>query len=208
MRLTKEQADENRGHILETATQLFCRYGFNAVSVAQLMRTAGFTHGGFYNHFVSKQALAAEACSRVFARAQAELSRALRGGTEQAWGLYAAELLSAERVDTPSSVCSLATLATDASRAGPELQALFAQGINALLETLRAHLGNGDARMLAIQRLSELVGAWVLAQAVARADPELSNEVRSAHRARWRSGPLRNQRVGRGRRARLQAGRR
>src|SRR5690349_2976768 len=68
MRLSKEQAADNRRRILEAAARLFREQGFAAVAVADLMKAAGFTHGGFYNHFRSKEALAAEACSTVIAR--------------------------------------------------------------------------------------------------------------------------------------------
>ena len=57
MRLTKEQATENRQRIIETAGRLFRASGFNGVSVADLMNAAGFTHGGFYNHFPQKKPL-------------------------------------------------------------------------------------------------------------------------------------------------------
>ena len=65
MRLTKEQATENRQSIIETAGRLFRASGFHGVSVADLMKAAGFTHGGFYNHFPSKEALAASARQRA-----------------------------------------------------------------------------------------------------------------------------------------------
>src|SRR5258707_12526625 len=72
MRLTKEQATENRRQILEAASRLFREQGFAAVAVADLMKAAGFTHGGFYNHFPSKEAGAAEACSTGMPRPDAE----------------------------------------------------------------------------------------------------------------------------------------
>src|SRR5260370_4535320 len=61
MRLTKEQATENRQSIIDMAGRLFRESGFNGVSVADLMQAAGFTHGGFYNHFPSKETLTANA---------------------------------------------------------------------------------------------------------------------------------------------------
>src|SRR5687768_11195234 len=66
MRISKEQARENRERVVETASALFRERGFDGVAVADLMRAAGFTHGGFYNHFETKEALAAEALTRAF----------------------------------------------------------------------------------------------------------------------------------------------
>src|SRR5882757_5405430 len=78
MRLTKEQATENRQSIIDTAGRLFRESGFNGVSVADLMKAAGFTHGGFYNHFPSKEALAAEAASSGLKHSRSELLDVLR----------------------------------------------------------------------------------------------------------------------------------
>src|SRR5260370_20293122 len=77
MRLTKEQATENRQRIIETAGRLFRESGFNGVSVADLMKAAGFTHGGFYNHFPSKEALAASAALAGLQRSNVTLTETL-----------------------------------------------------------------------------------------------------------------------------------
>src|SRR5258707_6028847 len=77
MRLTKEQATENRQSIIDTAGRLFRESGFNGVRVADLMNAAGFTHGGFYNHFPSKEALAAEAALAGLQRSNAALTETL-----------------------------------------------------------------------------------------------------------------------------------
>ena len=71
MRVTKEQAAENRRKILAAASRLFRAKGFDGVGVADVMAEAGFTHGGFYNHFASKEALAAEACASEITRSTA-----------------------------------------------------------------------------------------------------------------------------------------
>src|SRR2546428_12881655 len=115
MRLTKEQATENRQSIIETAGRLFRESGFHGVSVADLMKTAGFTHGGFYNHFRSKEALAAEACSTVIARSNAELAETLGQKTGKAWRQYLDRYLSVRHRDGPGSGCAGAALATDAA---------------------------------------------------------------------------------------------
>ena len=71
MRITKQQADENKTRVVETAARLFREKGFDGISVAELMHAAGMTHGGFYNHFGSKQDLEAAACAHVFEKSVA-----------------------------------------------------------------------------------------------------------------------------------------
>ena len=73
LRITKDQAAENRARVVDAAAKLFREKGFEAVGVAELMRAAGMTHGGFYNHFPSKEAVEAAACEQVFAKSVAKL---------------------------------------------------------------------------------------------------------------------------------------
>ncbi|UUZ53911.1 TetR/AcrR family transcriptional regulator [Massilia sp. H-1] len=61
MKVSKEQAAENRERVVETAARLFREHGYNGIGVADLMKGAGLTHGGFYGNFGSKEALLAEA---------------------------------------------------------------------------------------------------------------------------------------------------
>ena len=74
MRISKEQARENREKVVETASRLFRERGFEGVGVSDLMKTAGFTHGGFYNHFSTKDALATEALESAWSEMATELS--------------------------------------------------------------------------------------------------------------------------------------
>ena len=64
MKVSREQAAANRERILDVATRLFRERGLDGIGVADLMREAGLTHGGFYGHFASKEDLIAEACKR------------------------------------------------------------------------------------------------------------------------------------------------
>ena len=65
-RVSREQTDINRLAIEDASSRLFREQGIKAVSVADLMAAAGLTHGGFYGHFESKDALAAVACAKAF----------------------------------------------------------------------------------------------------------------------------------------------
>lgn len=193
MRLTKEQAASNRQAIVEAASQLFRERGFDAVSVADLMTAAGFTHGGFYNHFVSKEALAAEVTRTTIERGNRGLSTSASGAgpASDLAGYLEAYLAPAHR-DEPARGCPVAALATDAGRQGADVQASFAEGLEALYaivarRILLAEGGKGKraeaaARAKAMRLWSEAVGALVLARAVAAADPALSDAVLEASR--------------------------
>src|SRR5918993_2453497 len=73
MKVTREQAAQNRQRILDVAAQLFRERGFEGIGVADLMKEAGLTHGGFYGHFSSKDDLIAEASARALAHSLALL---------------------------------------------------------------------------------------------------------------------------------------
>lgn len=205
MRLSKQRIAENHRQIVEAAARLFQQHGFDRVGVAELMRDAGFTHGGFYNHFESKEALAAEASAHVFTRVNSTLSDRLSSRSASAWQSCVAEYLSPERLNAPSDAATLATLAADASRQGPKVQSAFANGIDAMLNAIAQYLsGRGasssrsnrrSARAQAAQRLSELVGACVLARAVSRARPELSHEILAANNQGRKPSRTRSRRV-------------
>ena len=193
MRLTKEQATENRQSIIETAGRLFRESGFNGVSVADLMKAAGFTHGGFYNHFPSKEALAASAALAGLQRSNATLTETLReqAGSDHSalWPFMQAYLSSAHR-DNRADGCTIASLASDAARQDEQVQASFAQGIDEELDILASSFAKtpaqeqedmpASARERAVQLLSELVGAIILARAVAQVNLSLSDEILEA----------------------------
>jgi TetR/AcrR family transcriptional repressor of nem operon len=193
MRLTQEQATENRRRIIETAGRLFRASGFNGVSVAELMNAAGFTHGGFYNHFPSKEALAASAALAGLQRSNAILTETLMdqaGSNHSAlWPFIEAYLSSAHR-DNRADGCTIASLASDAARQDEQVQASFAKGIDEELDILASYFAKtpaedqdempASARERAVHLLSELVGAIILARAVAQANQSLSDEILAA----------------------------
>src|SRR5258707_322344 len=78
MKVSREQAAANRERIVEVAGKLFRENGFDGIGVADLMKAAGLTHGGFYGHFKSKDALAADACSPTMARGSGRVAAVAR----------------------------------------------------------------------------------------------------------------------------------
>jgi TetR/AcrR family transcriptional repressor of nem operon len=160
MRISREQARENRERVVETASQLFRERGFDGVAVADLMRAAGFTHGGFYNHFETKEALAAEALTRAFDE-MAQV-RARSASLAEMLALY----LSKAARRAPGKGCPAAALAGDAGRQPPPVRAAFADGVEGMIESFAAQLEGPDARERATALLAKMVGGLMLARGV------------------------------------------
>ncbi|MDN3922777.1 TetR/AcrR family transcriptional regulator [Roseateles violae] len=184
MKVSKEQASANRQTILETAARLYRERGFDGVGVAEITREAGFTHGGFYGHFESKEALAAEACELAFAAPLARLRASLdkHGGDARP---YFQNYLRPQHRDAAGQGCPMPALAADAARAPGPIADALTRGIAAYLETLAGQRPDGtrteapDAadKARAILSLSALVGGMVLARATAAGAPALSDEI-------------------------------
>lgn len=187
MRLTKEKVEKNKRHIVETASRMFRLHGIENVAVADVMKEAGFTHGGFYNHFESKEQLVTEAVACSFHAAADFLSEQIASGRNPQKGLESAlaDYLSPAHRDTCSGGCPAAALPADTARNGLDVQTAFAEGIEAYLDIFAAQMdGNKqEARQRAIALLSGLVGAVLLSRAVKIGNPKLSNELlRSARK--------------------------
>jgi TetR/AcrR family transcriptional regulator, transcriptional repressor for nem operon len=182
MRISKEAAAANRARVLDAAARLFREKGVDGITVADLMKTAGLTHGGFYNHFESKEELASAAFRTAFADALARVARnAEQAGTrgrDKVLAHYVERYLARETRDQPGVSCPMATLGTDAARHGPELRAEFAEGVRRYIDSFTELMpGDGDRRAQAIAVLSALIGALTLSRACTGADDALADEV-------------------------------
>lgn len=160
MRISREQARENRERVVEAASELFRERGFDGVAVADLMRAAGFTHGGFYNHFPTKEALAAEALDRAFHDMAA--TRAKSADLPEMLSGY----LSRAARRAPGKTCPAAALAGDVARQPAPVRAAFADGVEGMVESFAAQLGGADARPRAVALLATMVGGLMLARGV------------------------------------------
>jgi TetR/AcrR family transcriptional repressor of nem operon len=181
LRLTKQQVEQNRRLIVETASRMFRLQGLENVAVADVMKEAGFTHGGFYNHFKSKDELAAEAVASAFDHTARNLSEDIASGSDPQRALNAvlADYLSPAHRDTSTGGCPAPAFPVDAARSGKDVQAAFAQGIESYLEIFAARM-DGDkreARQKAVALLTGIVGAVILSRAVKKAQPKLSDEL-------------------------------
>jgi TetR/AcrR family transcriptional repressor of nem operon len=181
VRLTREQAEQNRRLIVETASRMFRLQGLENVSVADVMKESGFTHGGFYNHFKSKDELASEAIASAFDHAANKLSDDIASGNDPQKALNAvlADYLSPAHRDTRTGGCPAPAFPVDAARSGKDVQAAFAEGVEAYLEIFAAQMGGDkrEARQRAVALLSGIVGAVLLSRAVKKGDPKLSDEL-------------------------------
>ncbi|MBT9246034.1 TetR/AcrR family transcriptional regulator (plasmid) [Gemmobacter fulvus] len=169
MKVSREQMVENRSRILAQAARLFREKGFEAVSVAEVMKAAGLTHGGFYGHFASKDDLIAQT-----------MAHALAGEEAQARGFdaFLSAYLSPAHRDAPATGCPTAAFASDARRQTPDARAAMAAGVGAQIARIAESLeqqGAADARTAAIGSWSAAVGAMILARAVE--DKALSDEI-------------------------------
>src|SRR5437867_12075761 len=118
MKVSREQAAYNRERIVEAAAQLFRERGFEGIGVADLMKEAGLTHGGFYGHFSSKEDLIAEASARALTRSLALWSKLAERGSGDRLSAIAGAYLTSTHRDDPGAGCVLAALGPDVSRQG------------------------------------------------------------------------------------------
>ncbi|MCE1190755.1 MAG: TetR/AcrR family transcriptional regulator [Acidovorax sp.] len=190
MKVSKEQMAENRERILDAAAQLFREKGFDGIGVADLMKSAGLTHGGFYGHFASKDELMAQASARALQRLQsawAALAREAAAQGQEPLAAIEAAYLSPRHRDAPGQGCLLAALGSDTARQGPAVRRAVTEGVRAQLDGLAGLVpGRTKAakRQRALADYASLVGAMVLARAVD--DPALSDEILHAAAAALR----------------------
>jgi TetR/AcrR family transcriptional regulator, transcriptional repressor for nem operon len=184
MRVSREQAAENRERILDTAARLFRERGFDGIGVADLMKAAGLTHGGFYGHFASKDDLAAEACARTLENSAKVWDALIDASTEDPLAAIAASYLSSRHRDRAGDGCLFAALGSDVARQDPAIRHGVTKGMQDLLQRLEA-VSPGKSktarRQKALATFATMLGAVIMARATD--DRRLSDEVLQAARA-------------------------
>jgi TetR/AcrR family transcriptional repressor of nem operon len=184
MKVSREQAAQNRERIIETAAQLFRERGFEGIGVADLMKEAGLTHGGFYGHFSSKDDLIAEASGRALALSLALFRKVVERAPRDPLSAVADAYLTNRHRDDPGAGCLLAALGPEVSRQGPAVRHSVTDHVRGavdLLATLVQGKSKAARRQKAISTYATLVGAMVMARAVD--DRALSQEILDAGRA-------------------------
>ena len=162
--------------IVEVASRAIRRSGYGGTGVADIMKEAGLTHGGFYAHFASRDALLAEAGDRAGAESVALASRlaaaALPGQSVQA---IMKAYLSPEHIAAVETGCPVSALACEMPRQAPEVRHAATFHIKEMIDLLARQMPDcGDARAHeeAMALLCSLIGTTMLARAVD--DPKLS----------------------------------
>lgn len=174
MRVSREKAEESRRRILKAASRLFRQRGIDAAGVDDVTKAAGLTHGGFYRHFNSKEALTAETVERELAASTKRWRKLADGVTaEEALRTLVAGYLSREHRDSPGRGCPLSALSSEVAHQPKSVRRSFTKGLMEMLDVLEELSSDRDLakrRDRAILMLVKLVGAIIMARAVDNSD--------------------------------------
>lgn len=180
---SKANKEQSHQRIVETAAARFREEGVDGIGVADLMKEAGLTHGGFYRHFGSRDELVAEAveCALSDGGRAVEAVAASKASRQVVAARLVDAYLSTAHRDALATSCAVTTLAGDVARSNQRARTAYTQQVNNyldLLAGLAATQPSKDKRAKAIAALSSLVGAVSLSRAVN--DEALSQEILKA----------------------------
>jgi len=164
--------------ILDIAAARIRRDGIDRLAVADLMKEAGLTHGGFYRHFDSREHLVAEAAQRALTQGSEWTIASAKLGGQRGYTALVDGYLSTWHRDHPESGCGVAGVTADAARAGGPARASYTRQVTECLAVIADLTGNPDRQAgerEAVLTLSALVGAISMARAVD--DPDLSEQI-------------------------------
>ncbi|MEM5424772.1 TetR/AcrR family transcriptional regulator [Paraburkholderia ferrariae] len=168
--------------IVEVAARAIRRSGYDGTGVADIMKEAGLTHGGFYAHFPSREVLLAEAADRAGAEAVA-LSEQIAASVpqEQALPSMVRAYLSKEHRDSIETGCPVSALGSEMPRQAPVVRRAATRRIKEMIDVVARQLpdwGQPGAHEQALLTVATMVGTMVLARAVD--DPKLSDSLLEA----------------------------
>ena len=198
MGVTKEQAVHNRERILAAAERLFREKGVDAVGLAELMKEAGFTQGGFYNHFESKEALVSQVIGKAMDEGQQQLGAAIaqsrRRGADPLIRQIRWYLSPAHRNDIDCG-CAIAGFAGEIPHLSKAAQASYAEGLEHIFNQIAqlvleqdSTLTREEAHGRAISLYSHMVGSVLLSRAVSVNQPALADEILKQGRSSMLAG--------------------
>lgn len=177
---SRKEATHER--IVEAAARAIRRSGYGGTGVADIMKEAGLTHGGFYAHFPSREAMLAEAADRAGAEAVAASARiAATASPQQALRVLLQAYLSKEHVQNAEMGCPVVALGSEMPRQAPEVRRASTRRIKEMIDLVARQSpdwGQPGAHERALTTVATMVGALLLARAVD--DPELSDALRKA----------------------------
>jgi len=186
MRRSKEDKTASHDRIVGIAAARIRESGTGRPGVAEIMRAAGLTHGGFYKHFASRDELIAEAAERAFAEGDTRLRDATDGADDPLAALADSYLSTVHR-DNAGSGCGVVALGADIPRVGGPAQDAYRAQVDRYIDHVQKLMGEEDdeaARRRATVTLSAMIGALTIARALGdtpRSD-EILRDVREAVR--------------------------
>src|SRR5262249_34205817 len=171
MPYTKAHKARTHAHIVRAAAQAFRREGVHTMAIPRLMGEAGLTHGGFYAHFASKDALVAEACSTALDDIGQRLIEAVQSvPPDERPRLGVRWYLSPTHRDTPELGCAIPAMGSEIARESPQVREAFTAGLERYAGQLAEVLPgpeHGHARRAdVLQLLAGMAGAVLVARAV------------------------------------------
>lgn len=170
----KEQTHEQ---IVKIAARALRRGGAGGVVVAEVMKEAGLTHGGFYAHFESKNALLAEAAERAAVESLGQFKKAIQQRPSDVGTLESllSNYLSERHLQMPERGCMLVAVGSDLPRESPEVRRVATEQIRELIDLVHRQMPgweSGSDKAEAMATLAGMVGAMIVARAVD--DPALA----------------------------------
>ena len=178
MKVSRQKMAEHRERILAAAANRFREHGFDGISVADLMKEAGLTHGGFYGHFSSKEELVALASLRAMGESVAKWEKVVDEAPGDPLQALARSYLSLRHYNHPETGCLLAALGSELARQPSSVRDAVREGQQqffALLTRIVPGQTKAARKKRAIAVLATMVGGMVLARTVS--DPQLRQEI-------------------------------
>lgn len=179
---TSSRKELTHERIVDAAARAIRRSGYGGTSVADIMKDAGLTHGGFYAHFASREAMLAEAADRAGAMAVAASARiATAAAPQQSLRSMLRAYLSRGHLEEVEMGCPVAALASEMPRQAPEVRLAATRHIKEMIDLIARQSpdwGQPGTHDHALVTMATMVGALTLARAVD--DPKLSDALREA----------------------------
>lgn len=189
MKVTREKFAQNRQKIIEVAGELFRDKGFRAIGVAEVMKGAGLTHGGFYGYFESKDKLAYEAVKALFSKTEDCWKAIVKSSPNAPLEALLDHCLSVANLNVPGSFCVFTTLTQEVGRHIPAMREAFSASLKELAAVLEEIVDGAtvdERQQRALSTLTSIMGAVSLA--VATGDPHLAKTLLSAARQELSAG--------------------
>ena len=162
--------DATHERIVSVAARAIRRSGYDGTGVADIMKEAGLTHGAFYAHFASREAMLVEAAGRACAESAAAVAGVVASVPPgEALASMLGAYLSKEHFEHPDTGCPLAALGCETARQAPEVRRVATRHIKEMIDLVARQSpdwGQPGAHERALVTIATMVGALLLARAV------------------------------------------